>query len=218
MGGYKFAITTMRHPMIRCKFFARGNCRNGEACPFAHILQSEMANFEQSDTRNIDVQRERRRHPTGQAGFNKYELNEYFQSSLQHFDKSRYKWVSPLVREREEGKIELIQNRNNTDKDVCDKNTVPNIKSATEASSIDLSSNNKKAQMVFDKTKLERLVGADGVSAENNGFTDANCNNLTQKLYSKMEDLTVEQIKQFEDDEFEYGKVPTIPPPKEFCF
>lgn len=57
----------MRNSVIRCKFFARGNCRNGEACPFAHILQPEITDLEQYDTRNVDVQRERRRHPTGQV-------------------------------------------------------------------------------------------------------------------------------------------------------
>lgn len=56
----------MHHPVIRCKFFARGNCRNGETCPFAHILP-EILDPQQSDTRNVNVLRERRRRPTGQV-------------------------------------------------------------------------------------------------------------------------------------------------------
>lgn len=56
----------MHHPTIRCKFFVRGNCRNGEACPFAHIQQSEI-DVQRSDARNIDIQPERRRRPTGQV-------------------------------------------------------------------------------------------------------------------------------------------------------
>uniref|UniRef100_A0A0R3RVA5 Nucleoporin NUP42 n=1 Tax=Elaeophora elaphi TaxID=1147741 RepID=A0A0R3RVA5_9BILA len=204
--------------MIRCKFFARGNCRNGEACPFAHILQPEIIDLQQIDIRNVDLLQERRRRRTEQTGFNTHGLAEHFQSSSQHFDKSRYKWVSPLLREHEEAKIKMMQSQSNIDKSACHKDIFPNRRSATEASGTDLFPDNKKVEMVLDKTKSKCLVDKDGVSVENNGFIYNDCNNPMRQLYSKMEDLTIEQIKQFDRDEFEYGKVPAIPPPRKFCF
>ncbi|VDK67274.1 unnamed protein product [Onchocerca ochengi] len=187
-------MTGIHRPAIRCKFFARGNCRNGEACPFAHILQSEIVDLQQLDRRNVDMQPERHGRPTGQIGFRIHGFNENFQSSSQ-FEKSRYKWISPLLKEREESKIKMLLDQNNTNKGVCDKDIIFKQKSATGAPSADLFSNKKNPEIVVDKT-----------------------NDLMQQCYSKMADLTIEQIEQFRRDEFEFGKVPTVPPPKEFCF
>ncbi|EFO25358.1 hypothetical protein LOAG_03128 [Loa loa] len=205
----------MHRPIIRCKFFTRGNCRNGEACPFAHIVQPEIMDLQQSDIRNVDVQPERRRHPTGQTGLVNQGFNEHFQSSSQYFDKSRYKWVSPLLKGREEAKIKVIKDQNGTDKSICDKDLISKRKSSEGASGAELFPANKNSEIIFNKTKSECL---DCVYLGKSEFTYGGCNNLMQQFYSKMEDLTVEQIKQFDRDEFEYGKVPTIPPPKEFCF
>ncbi|XP_062545465.1 nuclear pore complex protein Nup98-Nup96-like [Armigeres subalbatus] len=37
-------------------------------------------------------------------------------------------------------------------------------------------------------------------------------------VYSRVEDLTKEQLDAFNADRFELGKIPTVPPPKELCF
>ncbi|XP_039448513.1 nucleoporin NUP42-like [Culex pipiens pallens] len=41
--------------------------------------------------------------------------------------------------------------------------------------------------------------------------------NQFANLYSKMEDLTSEQLEAFKADRFELGKIPIVPPPKELC-
>uniref|UniRef100_A0A8R1XWN8 Nucleoporin NUP42 n=1 Tax=Onchocerca volvulus TaxID=6282 RepID=A0A8R1XWN8_ONCVO len=210
-------MTGIHRPAIRCKFFARGNCRNGEACPFAHILQSEIVDLQQLDRRNVDMQPERHGRPTGQIGFRIHGFNENFQSSSQ-FEKSRYKWISPLLKEREESKIKMLLDQNNTNKGVCDKDIIFKQKSATGAPSADLFSNKKNPEIVVDKTKSENLLDADSISSENIKLTYNSFSDLMQQCYSKMADLTIEQIEQFRRDEFEFGKVPTVPPPKEFCF
>lgn len=45
----------------------------------------------------------------------------------------------------------------------------------------------------------------------------AAASNQFATLYSKMEDLTAEQLEAFKAERFELGKIPTVPPPKELC-
>ncbi|XP_055597902.1 nuclear pore complex protein Nup98-Nup96-like [Uranotaenia lowii] len=40
---------------------------------------------------------------------------------------------------------------------------------------------------------------------------------LSAAVYSRMEDLTEEQLEAFKADHFELGKIPTVPPPRELC-
>ncbi|MCP9263181.1 hypothetical protein DINM_006172 [Dirofilaria immitis] len=140
----------MYRPTVQCKFFARGNCRNSEACPFAHIMKLETIDLQQSDTRNVDMQSERHRCLTEQAGFKNHGFNENFQSSSHYFDKSRYKWVSPLLKEREESKIKVLSDQN-ADKGICDKSVISKWKSAAGTSDADLFSNKEKPEIALTK-------------------------------------------------------------------
>ncbi|VDO75515.1 unnamed protein product [Onchocerca flexuosa] len=112
----------------------------------------------------------------------------------------------------------MLSDQNNTDKSVCDKDVISKQKPTTGTSSADLFSNKKNPEIIVDKTKSENLPDADDISSENIEHNYSNLNELMQQCYSKMEDLTIEQIEQFRRDEFEFGKVPTVPPPKELCF
>uniref|UniRef100_A0A915PGG1 C3H1-type domain-containing protein n=1 Tax=Setaria digitata TaxID=48799 RepID=A0A915PGG1_9BILA len=197
----------MYRPTIRCKFFARGNCRNGEACPFAHIPQAEIIDLQQTNSRNADVQLERHRRLTGQVGFSNHGFNEHPQSFSHYFDKSRYKWVSPLLKEREEAKKvssdKNIMDKNAFNKDLITKQTDTVARKGASDSSIFLNSENTGTTL-NKKSESQVNVGnesTEGVELNYNGYK-----NLMQKLYSRMEDLTAEQIKQFNADEFEYGK------------
>lgn len=58
------AATVVYNLMIQCKFYTRGYCRNGEACPFSHILLPENADPSHSNTH---AQLESRKGSTGQV-------------------------------------------------------------------------------------------------------------------------------------------------------
>ncbi|KFB41010.1 AGAP009989-PA-like protein [Anopheles sinensis] len=82
---------------------------------------------------------------------------------------------------------------------------------------------NPSSQNLFLPTPAASLP-AFGVSGAKSAFgavasdpLSANRQIVSEKMYSKAEELTAEQLAAFNADQFQLGRIPTVPPPEELC-
>lgn len=204
----------MKRPTL-CKFFLKGNCRNGSNCPFSHAIPERYMIDPQNqdykpyfvDSRNIDTSMHQsryndqvfgpqtgnytimipHRHDTIDKGIYSFRSQERkFNGQRNTFiDKSKYKWVAPSVRSENTGRG--MHGEQNDLHNAINEDSEEKI--------------------------LSRRPGCAEENTESNTTTTEEFSCL---CYTTMKDLSDSDRQQFEAAEFQY--VPLLSPPRELCF
>ncbi|VDN03754.1 unnamed protein product [Thelazia callipaeda] len=206
-------MTSAFSSLMQCKFYARGDCRNGDQCPFVHTTEPETKDSPQSHTKIASFTSNPYKY---YAQAQSRPVNTNHNTLAQFADQSRWKWVSPKLKQTNEAKKKPSS-------DISEIHDDKKLSVEVNSSNHDVVSNEVEAGNISITEiymGIKNRSAAEISSKEFEEFlqhNDYDYNFDDESHYSNIKDLSAEQIKQFEADHFDYGQVPVVPPPKEFC-
>ena len=172
-----------------CKFFKNGNCKYGNSCNFLHT--------------SLNTQPQK---SSGSSSYNIYTTNRYSQLSTQ-----------PIKTDYSQPGSFSSRIRQNTNEQVS--NSFPTQKvSLTQPSPNPLTQNQQTGSVTGNTSQKMPFSSVQPVSKSHSALhTIPNSSGATESVYSRISDLTSQEVDAFKAQRFVIGKIPVKPPPKELC-